>query len=150
LTLHADGSSEARLTGASPFPRHYLYDSAGLLTHKSALLRYHDWISESGKHATPWDDVPAAVAVTLVTSEGERSLANSILVSQAYRQHRLTAGALLSEAPIADTEVHLLLDGVLVIEIDHEPAVEAGPGAIFDPVLRTKESKEHITVRART
>jgi hypothetical protein len=150
LTLHADGSSDARLTGASPFPRHYLYDSAGLLTHKSALLRYHDWISESGKHATPWDDVPGTVAVTLVTSQGERSLANSILVSEAYRQQRLPAGALLSEAPITETEVHLLLDGLLVIEIDHQPAVEAGPGAIFDPALRTQQSKDHVTVRART
>jgi hypothetical protein len=150
LTLHADGSSEARLTGASPFPRHYLYGSEGVLTHKSALLRYHDWISESSKHAAPWDDVPGSVAVTPVNSEGERSLANSILVSEAYRQHRLPAGALLSEAPIADSEVHLLLDGILIIEIDHEPAVEAGPGAIFDPALRTQESKEDVTVRART
>jgi hypothetical protein len=46
--------------------------------------------------------------------------------------------------------VHLLLDGLLVIEIDHQPAAEAGPGAIFDPALRTQDSKDHVTVRAQT
>ena len=150
LTLHADGSSEARLIDASPFPRHFLYDSAGRLTHKSALLRYHDWIRESGRHATPWDMAAGPVPVAPVNTEGEQSLANSILVSGDYRQHRLPAGALLSEAPIAGTEVHLLLDGLLVIEIDRRPAAEAGPGAIFDPVLRTQYSKDHVTVRAQT
>jgi len=30
------------------------------------------------------------------------------------------------------------------------PVLEAGPGAIFDPTLRTPESKLHVTVRART
>jgi hypothetical protein len=150
LTLRADGLSEALLTDASPFPRHFLYDTAGRLTHKSALLRYHDWLRESGNRGTPWDGMTGAVPVTSVTSAGERSLANTILVSGGYRQHRLPAGAFLSERPIADTEVHLLLDGLLVIEIDHQPAVEAGPGAIFDPVLRTEQSKEHVAVRAQT
>jgi hypothetical protein len=150
LTLHADGSSEARLIDASPFPRHFLYDSAGRLTHKSALLRYHDWIRESGRHATPWDMAASPVPVAPVNTGGEQSLANSILVSGDYRQHRLPAGALLSEAPIAGTEVHLLLDGLLVIEIDRRPAAEAGPGAIFDPVLRTQDSKDHVAVRAQT
>jgi hypothetical protein len=88
--------------------------------------------------------------VAPVNTEGEQSLANSILVSGDYRQHRLPAGAWLSEAPIAGTEVHLLLDGLLVIEIDHHPAAEAGPGAIFDPLLRTQDSKDHVTVRAQT
>ena len=150
LTLRADGSSEARLADVSLFPRHFLYDSAGRLTHKSALLRYHDWIRESGRHATPWDVVPGPIPVAPVNTVGEQSLANSILVSGDYWQHRLPAGALLSRLPISGTDVHLLLDGVLVIEIDHRPVAEAGPGAIFDPVLRTQESKEHVAVRAQT
>jgi hypothetical protein len=150
LTLYADGLSDARLTDASPFPRHFLYDSAGRLSHKSALLRYHDWIRESGRHATPWDVVAGPLPVAPVNTEGERSLANSILVSGDYRQHRLCAGAFLSDLPIASTEVFLLLDGLLIIEIDHQPAAEAGPGAIFDPVSRTQESKDHVTVRAQT
>ena len=57
---------------------------------------------------------------------------------------------LLRERPIADTEVHLLLDGLLLIEIDQRPALEVGPGAIFDPATRPHYSKEHASVRART
>lgn len=150
LTLYADGLSDARLSDASPFPRHFLYDPAGRLTHKSALLRYHGWLRESGAHGTPWDTTAGPVPVASVNSAGEQSLANSILVSRGYRQHRLPAGAPLSAAPITDEEVHLLLDGLLLIEIDHRPAAEAGPGAIFDPVLRTQQSKDHVTVRAQT
>ena len=44
----------------------------------------------------------------------------------------------------------MLLDGLLLIEIDHKPVLEAGPGAIFDPTMRTPYSKEHVTVRAAT
>src|SRR5580693_195744 len=37
LTLHADGRSEQELIGASRFPRHWVYDDRGSLTHKSGL-----------------------------------------------------------------------------------------------------------------
>ncbi len=29
LTLHADGTAESAMTGASPFPRHWVYDADG-------------------------------------------------------------------------------------------------------------------------
>ena len=150
LTMHADGSSAARLAAASPFPRHYLYDSAGRLTHKSALIRYKDWIRRSGTDDSPWAGGGTPVPVTAVRGPAERSLGNAMLVSGGFRQHPLPRGTLLSERPIAGSEVHLLLDGLLVIEVDGEPAVEVGPGAIFDPAMRTRYSKEHVTVRART
>jgi hypothetical protein len=38
----------------------------------------------------------------------------------------------------ADSEVHLLLDGLLLFEINQQPVAEAGPGAIFDPAIRTR------------
>ena len=39
LTLHTDGTTETAMTGASKFPRHWLYDAGGNLTHKSGLWR---------------------------------------------------------------------------------------------------------------
>ena len=150
LTLHADGTSAARLAAASPFPRHYLYDSTGRLTRKSALIRYRDWIRRSGRDDNPWAGGGTPVPVTAVRGPAERSLGNAMLVSGDYRRHALAQGMLLSERPIANSEVHLLLDGLLVIEIDRRPALEVGPGAIFDPAMRTPYSKEHVTVRART
>ena len=150
LTLGADGSSTAEIADASRFPRHYLYDSTGRLTHKSALIRYKDWIRGSGQRDTPWAGGGEPVPVTAIKGPAERSLADTILVSGHYRQHDLPEGMLLRERPIADTEVHLLLDGLLLIEIDQRPALEVGPGAIFDPATRPPYSKEHATVRART
>jgi hypothetical protein len=150
LTLRADGTSAARLAAASPFPRHYLYDSAGRLTRKSALIRYKDWIRRSGHDDNPWAGGGTPVPVTAVRGPAERSLGNAMLVSGDYQRHTLAQGMLLSDRPIADSEVHLLLDGLLIIEIDRQPAVEVGPDAIFDPSMRTPYSKEHVTVRART
>ena len=150
LTIHADGSSRAELAGASCFPRHYLYDTEGNLTHKSALINYQRWLRRAERENNPWRGVAKPVQVAHVGGAAERSLADAILVSGGYRQHRLPAGALLSQVPIAETEVAVLLDGLLVIEFDGKPAVEAGPGAIFDPAKRTQVSKEHATVRART
>jgi hypothetical protein len=150
LTLSADGSSTAELAAASPFPRHYLYDDAGRLTHESAVIRYKDWIRESAQRGSPWGGGGGTVPVTAVKGPAERSLADTILVSRHYRHELLPQGALLSERPIADDEIHLVLDGQLLIEIDLEPVLEVGPGAIFDPAMRSPYSKEHATVRART
>jgi hypothetical protein len=149
LTLRSDGTPTARLAAAGPFPRHYLYDSAGKLTRKSALIRYTDWIRRSG-HDDPWAGAGAPVPVAAVRGPAERSLGNTMLMSGSYRQHTLPQGRLLSERPIAESEVHLLLDGLLVIEIGQQAAIEVGPGAIFDPSMRTPYSKVHAGVRART
>jgi hypothetical protein len=150
LTLHADGSSTAEIAAASPFPRHYLYDSTGQLAHKTALIRYKDWIRQPAHESTPWEGGGQPVPVTPVRGAAERSLADAVLVSADYRRHDLPRDAPLSQRPIADTEVLLLLDGLLLIEIDHQPVLEAGPGAIFDPSARTSYSKQHVTVRAAT
>jgi hypothetical protein len=150
LTIHLDGSSESRIVDASPFPRHYLYDDHGRLTHKTALIRYRDWLRRADHEHSPWTGAKRPVPVAEVRSEVERALADSILVSRAWRQQHLPAGGRLREAPITESEVHVLLDGVLVIEVDGKPEIEVGPGAIFDPALRTAESKARVSVRAQT
>jgi hypothetical protein len=150
LTLYIDGTSESEIADASAFPRHYLYDSAGQLTHKSALIRYKDWLYRSEQERSPWAGVHEPVPTTQVKQRAERSLADTILVSARYEQYQLPAGAMLGSHPIRDDQVAVLLDGLMVILIDDEPAVEIGPGAIFDPSTRIAESKEHAKIRART
>jgi hypothetical protein len=44
----------------------------------------------------------------------------------------------------------VLVDGLLVVLVDDEPAVELGPGAILDPSNRSEESKRHAKIRAHT
>jgi len=150
LTIRNDGSSKAELAGASPFPRHYLYDTEGRLTYKSALIRYQDWLRRADEGDSPWGGTWETAPVAEVRPGVERSLADAMLSMGSVRQNSLATGTLLSSRPIADTEVHLLLDGILLIEFHGNPVLEAGPGAIFDPTLRTPESKLHVTVRART
>jgi hypothetical protein len=150
LTLHADGTSESEIADASLFPRHYLYDSAGRLTHKSALIRYKEWLRRSEEQRSPWAGVHQAVPMVGVKAEAERSLADTILVSARYNQCRMSAGAMLGSVSIRGDQVAVLLDGLLVVLIDDEPTVQLGPGAILDPSHRSEESKQHAKIRAQT
>lgn len=51
LTIHADGTTEHELVGASPFPRHWLYDGDGKLAAKAGLADFSDWFRHTfGKH----------------------------------------------------------------------------------------------------
>jgi hypothetical protein len=43
LTIHADGTIEPRLVGASSFPRHWVYDHTGRLVAKSGFIDYDAW-----------------------------------------------------------------------------------------------------------
>jgi hypothetical protein len=150
LTLHADGSSESEIADASVFPRHYLYDSDGRLTQKTALIRYKDWLRQSEHQNSPWSGVRQPVPIAGVKADAERSLADAILVSANYDQYRMPAGAMLGSVSLRDDQLAVLLDGLLVVLIDDEPAVELGPGAILDPSKRSQESKEHAKIRAQT
>jgi hypothetical protein len=56
LTIHADGSSGFEVVGASPFPRHWIYDGDGKLAAKSGMTDFSEWYGKAfGKH-TPWGD----------------------------------------------------------------------------------------------
>ncbi len=79
LTLHADGRAEGRLVGASPFPRHWVYDRAGALDAKSGMTDFKDWAGHAfGKH-TPWGDEDSPALVTAVETALERELSNTIM-----------------------------------------------------------------------
>ena len=54
LTLHADGRIERELIGASPFPRHYLYDAAGQLIGDTVVTDFKSWFSSCFGRRTPW------------------------------------------------------------------------------------------------
>ncbi|HMK95988.1 MAG TPA: hypothetical protein VK425_00490, partial [Acidimicrobiales bacterium] len=52
LEMHADGSIEHHLLGASPFPRHWVYGSDGKLLKKSGLVDFSTWYRTAfGKHS---------------------------------------------------------------------------------------------------
>lgn len=150
LTLRADGSSDVSLTAASPFPRHYLYDADGHLAHESAVIHFSDWIRQAGLADSPWGGGGDAVEMIDPNSPTERRLAGGLLAGGTFPQHPLPPGELLSTLPIADDQVHLLLDGVMVMEVAGDPVFEVGPGSIYSPTLAEAYRAQQVTVRART
>ncbi len=132
LTIRTDGTSSFELKGASPFPRHWIYGDDGTLSAKVGLADFKDWYRHAfGKH-TPWGDEDNPAFVTEVESALERELSTHIMRAGTKPVVRtLKKGALLSEEGTPGTELYLLLDGVISVEVQGEPLVELGPGAIL-------------------
>jgi Cyclic nucleotide-binding domain len=131
LTLHADGRSEFAMTGASPFPRHWVYDGDGQLSHKSGLTDFRDWYRKSFGRHSPWGDEDSPALVTAVETALERSLSVQLMHGAAKpRIQQVRAGDTLVRQGEPGTDIYLVLDGVIRVERDGERLAEYGPGAI--------------------
>lgn len=132
LTIYADGRAEATVAGHSRFPRHWIYDNRGRLSHKSGLADFEDWFRKSfGKH-TPWGDQDSAAMVTAVETALERRLSAQIMSAGVKPSIRkIAAGEFLVRQGEPGSDVFLILDGVLLVEKDGERLAEYGPGALL-------------------
>jgi hypothetical protein len=144
LTIHANGSAQGKMTGASRFPRHWVYDERGKLSHKSGLADFKDWYRRSfGKH-TPWGDTDSKALVTAVETALERTLSAQIMQGgKKPKIGKVKAGTKLVTQGEESTEVFLLLDGVLRVEEDGVRLAEYGPGALLG-------ERAHLDGGART
>jgi hypothetical protein len=149
LTIHADGTTEQRLTGASPFPRHWVYDHQGRLVAKSGFIDYDAWWREAFGTHTPWGDEESAPIVTAVESALERQLSVAVIDAKP-RFRRLEAGRTLVRQGEPGQELFLLFDGVLQVEVDGEPVTQVGPGAILGEMALLQEGRRMATLRAVT
>jgi hypothetical protein len=151
LTLHADGRVDAQMEGASRFPRHWVYDHEGKLSHKSGLADFKDWYRKSfGKH-TPWGDQDSKALVTVVETALERRLSEQVMRGgEKPKIRKLKAGATLVEQGEDGDEVFLLLDGVLRVEHDGERLAEYGPGAMLGERAHLEGGKRTSTLVAVT
>ncbi len=151
LTINADGTSSHELIGASPFPRHWVYDNKGRLVQKSGVIDFGKWFTDSFGERTPWgaQDSPAVVAA--VESALERSLSSSIMGSGAKPKIRtIPEGESLVRQGQAGTEVFLILDGIFVVEVDDNEVAEIGPGAVVGERAVLGIGKRTATLWART
>jgi hypothetical protein len=96
LTIHADGTTEQRLAGASSFPRHWVYDHSGRLVAKSGFIDHDSWWREAFGTHTPWGAEDSAPIVTAVESALERRLSVAVIDAKP-RFRRLQAGRTLVE-----------------------------------------------------
>ncbi len=151
LTLHADGSSSGRLAGASPFPRHWIYDGEGTLSSKSGLIDFSTWYRRAfGKHS-PWGDLDSPALTTEVESALERELSLHVMSGQSKPTIRkVKAGDVIVEQGEQGDELFLILDGVVRFEVDGERIAEYGPGSLHGERAVLEGGVRTSTMRAVT
>jgi len=143
LLIRADGTSEARLVAASPFPRHSLYAAEGRLVDVLGALELE--LDEG----TPWGDFETPAFAAAVESELERRLAASILrEGSKLRRRRVPRGEPLVEQGQPGDELFVLLDGVLDVEVDGEVVAQVGSGAILGEKAVLGDGHRTATLRA--
>jgi hypothetical protein len=151
LTMKADGTSTPEVVGASPFPRHWIYDGAGKLIQKVAVTDFKSWSGDIFGERTPWGSEDSPAFVTEVETALERELSQTIMRGGTKPQIRnLEAGQTLVEQGQPGEELFLLLDGVLAVEVDGKALAEVGPGAILGERALLEKGTRTSTLRALT
>ncbi|MGI8754627.1 MAG: cyclic nucleotide-binding domain-containing protein, partial [Acidimicrobiales bacterium] len=151
VTLYADGRTDSGLVGASPFPRHWVYDDAGDLVAKSGVIDYASWYRTAfGKHS-PWGAADSPALVTAVESALERELSEHLMRAGDKPDIRtVKAGKDLFNQGDEGAELFLVLDGVLAVEVDGEALAELGPGALVGERAVIEGGRRTATLRAVT
>jgi hypothetical protein len=151
LTINADGSSSHELVGASPFPRHWIYDHDGKLVEKTGVVDFAKWARNAFGERTPWGEQDSPAIVTAVETELERSLHSDVMRGSAKPQIRaIKEGETLVKQGETGTEVFLILDGMFVVEADGNEIAEVGPGAIVGERAGLLNGTRTATLWART
>src|SRR5581483_2465771 len=151
LTIRADGSAQHEVVGASPFPRHWIYDGEGRLVQKSGTVDFKDWYRTAHGERTPWGDEESDAFVTAAETALERQLSRELMTGDVkLKREKLEADETLVEQGEPGDELYLLLDGVLTAEIDGEEVAEIGPGAILGERAVLEGGRRTATLRART
>ena len=151
LTIDIDGTSSRALIGASPFPRHWVYDERGQLIEKSGVVDFKAWFNDAFGDRTPWGTYDSPAIVSSVESALERQLSGLIMHGGDKPAIRtLDAGAELMHQGEAGTQVYLILDGVFVVEVDGRVVAEIGPGAVVGERAALAGSVRTATLRSTT
>lgn len=151
LTIRADGTSAHRLVGASPFPRHWVYGSDGKLSAKSGLIDFTAWYRRAFGRHSPWGDRDTAALSTEVETALERDLSLHVMRGGAKPTIKtVKAGAAITEQGQPGSELFLILDGVVRIEVDGERLAEYGPGSLHGERAVIEKGLRTSTMRAVT
>jgi hypothetical protein len=152
LTIHADGRAEHEVVSTSPFPRHWIYDHTARLAAKSGFIDFQTWAdTDVGTH-TPWGELSESSAlVTEVESALERELSLRIMrAGERPELRKLAADDYLTRQGEPGTELYLLLDGVVSVEVDGEALAELGPGSIVGERAVLEAGVRTSSLRATT
>ncbi len=151
LTLFADGREEFELLGASPFPRHWVYDKDGRLAAKSATIDYRHWSNDAFGRHTPWGEVDSPALATEVETALERELSARVMRGGARPEiRRLAEGDRLTVQGERSEELFVLLDGLMRVEVDGTVLAELGPGAVVGERAILEGGRRTATLTAAT
>lgn len=151
LIIYADGTAKHKLIGASPFPRHWIYDDDGKLVEKSGEIDFERWWRESYGPNMPWGGEDSPTVTAAAESELERELSRLVMSDAKKLERReVKEGETLVEQDTSGTEVFLVLDGMLDVERDGEVIAQVGPGAIVGVRSSMEGGLRTSTLRAAT
>lgn len=151
LVMRADGTSSFNLLGASPFPRHWVYDAEGKLAAKTGMIDFDSWYRTAFGAHTPWGEEDSLAFVTVAETAIERELSRAIMGGDRKPRVRvLSEGDVLVQQGDEGHELFVLLDGVLAVDVDGEPLAEVGPGAILGERAVLEGGRRTSTLRAVT
>lgn len=151
LTIRADGTSEWEVPGASPFPRHWIYDHTGALAAKTGMIDFEQWYRTAFGRHSPWGDEDSPALVTVAETALERELSARIMRAGTKPDIlSLEPGETLVNQGDPGDSIFLLLDGVLDVVVDGEKLAEVGPGAILGERAVLEGGTRTATLRAVT
>ncbi|HLI57252.1 MAG TPA: cyclic nucleotide-binding domain-containing protein [Actinomycetota bacterium] len=150
LTIRADGSSVYQVLGASPFPRHWIYDHSGNLVAKSGMIDFKSWYRTAFTRDSPWGGSGSKALITTAETALEREISATIMGGRDVDVRKVAKGKALVTQGEKGNELFVVLDGVLVVEVDGEPVAEVGPGAIVGERAILEGGMRTSTLRAVT
>jgi hypothetical protein len=151
LTLYADGRVERELKGASPFPRHWVYDDTGKLCAKSGLIDFKWWYRRAFGKQSPWGAQDSPALTSQIETALERELSVSVMRGGEKPAIRdVKPGTALTTQGEPGDDLFLILDGVVRVEVDGERIAECGPGSFHGERAVLEGGKRTSTLRAVT
>jgi hypothetical protein len=151
LTIYADGSTGYELVGASPFPRHWIYDANGALAGKSALIDFKTWYRTATGARSPWHGQDRAVPAAEAETPLERHLSLAIMRGGSPpAPAKVKAGTtIMAEGEAAD-DIVLILDGMVEVEAEGTVLATLGPGSVLGERASLEQGRRTATIRALT
>jgi Cyclic nucleotide-binding domain len=151
LTIRADGTSTSELSGASPFPRHWVYGEDHKLSSKSGLIDFTTWYRRAFGKNSPWGELDSPALTTEVETALERQLSLTVMRSgRKAKIRKVKEGQAIVEQGQEGDELFLILDGVVRIEVDGERIAEYGPGSMHGERAILEGGKRTSTIRCVT
>lgn len=150
LTLSADGTSSHELTGASPFPRHWVYDGAGKLSAKSGFIDFKSWYRRAFGRHSPWGDQDSPALSSQIETALERQLSADLMGGAKPEIRKVKAGDAVVRQGEEGQELFLVLDGIVRVEVDGQRIAEYGPGSLHGERAVLEGGKRTSTLIAVT